>query len=830
MTILQRWFGARPPAARRAALRSPLLLLAAFAPGGLPAQTNYTPYAFTTLAGKASIGSADGPAATARFALPQDLAVDAAGNVFVADTENHTIRKIAPDGTVTTLAGMAGVAGATDAVGSAARFYWPEGIALDLYGNVFVADTGNQTIRKITSAGLVTTFAGRAGSNGNLDGTGTAASFNYPSGVALDGAGNLYVTETYNYDLRKITAAGAVTTLAGQAGAGGSADGVGSAARFSNPSGVATDASGNVFVADTYNDRICKVTPDGNVTTLHLADGTVASFDRPQKLGVDSAGNVFVSESTSHRMLRLTPGGELTTIATLPAAPPLDQDMVPYANGVAVDALGNVFVADTGNSTIRRITPAGALTTVAGFGPGFGNVDGTGSAARFYYPGGVAVDGAGNVYVADLANHAIRKITPGGVVTTLMSWVPSLETGFPQWAVHLGECVAVAADAAGNVYYADTVEHTVHRITAAGIVTTLAGMAGAYGSEDGQGTSARFVYPHSLAVDGAGNVFVADFLSTTPYSNVRTIRKITPSGDVSTPMQLSNASLAHIPTPLGIGIDGAGNIFAAESYGAVVWKIPPAGAASIIAGVPSNGSDEYADGAGAAVRFRRPCSLAVDASGTIFITDAGAIRRLTPDGVVTTLAGNWGIAGSADGAGSTARFNYPQGIAVDGMGRIYVADTDNHTIRVGVAGGPPAIVSQPQSLSVTSGGAAQFAVTISGVPEPTLQWYRNGAAIPGATTGTLSLSGVLASDAGDYTVTATNALGSVTSSQARLSVTAASAGPAPAAGGGTGAGGGGAVGGWFVFALALLAIGRWADGGTVVRRREWALRDRNRDL
>src|SRR5947209_203745 len=218
--------------------------------GSLGAQSVYTPYTFTTLAGQASIGSADGTGGVARFYVPSGVATDSSGNVYVADLLNSTIRKITPAGVVTTLAGLAGVTGSADGTGGAARFYRPTGVATDSSGNVYVADQYNHTIRKITPAGVVTTLAGLAGSYGSADGTGSAARFNGPNGVATDSSGNVYVADTYNNTIRKITPAGVVTTLAGLAVSVGSADGTGSAARFNDPSGVATDSSGNVRVAD----------------------------------------------------------------------------------------------------------------------------------------------------------------------------------------------------------------------------------------------------------------------------------------------------------------------------------------------------------------------------------------------------------------------------------------------------------------------------------------------------------------------------------------------------------------------------------------------------
>jgi uncharacterized delta-60 repeat protein len=335
------------------------------------AQSVYTPYTFGTLAGLAgSFGSTDGTGSAARFVYPYGLATDSAGNVYVADGYNHTIRKITPAGVVTTLAGLAGGAGSADGTGSAARFNNPFGVATDSAGNVYVADSYNNTIRKITPVGVVTTLAGLAGSVGSADGTGSAARFNFPTGVATDSAGNVYVADTSNYTLRKITPAGVVTTLAGLAGSLGSADGTGSAARFNNPYGVATDLAGNVYVADTFNSTIRKITPAGVVTTLA---GPVGSFSFGSADGTSSAARFYR----------------------------------PY--GVATGSAGNVYVADTDNHTIRKITPAGVVTTLAGLALSSGSADGTGSAARFYLPSGVATDSAGNVYVADTSNHTIRK-------------------------------------------------------------------------------------------------------------------------------------------------------------------------------------------------------------------------------------------------------------------------------------------------------------------------------------------------------------------------------------------------------------------------------------
>ena len=317
------------------------------------------PFMVTTLAGS-SAGYMDGTGTAAQFSSPSGVAVDSSGNVYVADSVNHRIRKISPAGGVTTLAGSS--AGNNNGTGTAAQFNFPFGVAVDSSGNVSVADYSNQRIRKISHAGVVTTFAGS--SPGYVDDTGTAAKFYNPVGVAVDSSGHVYVADTFNHRIRKISPTGVVSTLAGSSS--GYADGTGTAAQFDDPFGVAVDSSGHVYVADKDNHRIRKIDPTGVVSTLAgsssgYADGTgtAAQFDDPR--------------------------------------------------GVAVDSSGNVYVADKDNHRIRKISPTGVVATFAGSSQGY--MDGTRTAAQFNFPFGVAVDSSGYLYVGDTSNHRIRKIS-----------------------------------------------------------------------------------------------------------------------------------------------------------------------------------------------------------------------------------------------------------------------------------------------------------------------------------------------------------------------------------------------------------------------------------
>jgi len=324
---------------------------------------------FITLAGTAgSAGSTNGTGSAARFNYPHEVSADAAGNVFVADTANHTIRKVTSAGVVTTFAGSPGNNGSTDGTGSGALFKNPYGISVDAAGNIFVSDTNNYTIRKVTSAGVVTTLAGSPGSTGSTDATGSAARFGTPYGLSVDTAGNVFVADRGNHTIRKVTSAGVVTTLAGTAGSAGTTDGTGSAARFNQPNGISVDTAGNIFVTDHYNHTIRKVTSAGVVTTLAGTAGSAGSTD-----GTGLAASFY------------------------------------FPTGISVATAGNIFVTDLYNHTIRKVTSAGVVTTEAGLAGSAGSNNGLGTAARFYYPHGLSVNTAGIVFVADTYNHTIRS-------------------------------------------------------------------------------------------------------------------------------------------------------------------------------------------------------------------------------------------------------------------------------------------------------------------------------------------------------------------------------------------------------------------------------------
>ena len=500
-----------------------------------------------------------------------------------------------------------------------------------------------------------------------------------------------------------------------------------------------------------------------------------------------------------------TSGTLTVSAATTAMSGDLFQCVVTNTNGTATSAPAALVVS----------YPL-VVTTLAGSAGNSGSTDGTGTAARFTDPADVTVDGAGNVYVSDTNDFTIRKITPAGTVTTLAGQAGARgSTDGTASAARFNHPTGIAVDGAGNVYVADTDNETIRKITAAGVVTTVAGQAGRTGSADGTGTAAQFASPSDVNVDTAGNLYVAD-------ADNNTIRRITPAGVVTTFAGVAGASGstdgtgagARFSSPEGVTVDSAGNLYVADTNNQTIRKITPAGAVTTLAGAV--GLSGGADGPSSVARFQDPSDLTVDGVGNIYVadTDNHAIRKITPAGAVATVAGTVGTSGSSDGMGTAARFFYPTGVAADAGGNVYLADTDNHTVRKAAPVAAPVITVQPQSQSVDAGTNVTFSVTATGVPAPTYQWYNGSAPIGAATSSTYSLNNAQPANAGSYSVVVSNLAGSVTSSAATLTVAAVSTAvstPSASSSGG-GGGGGGALAPWFVAAFFLLGALRRAAG------------------
>ncbi len=609
--------------------------------------------AVTTLAGSFGVyGSADGTGSTARFNSPAGIAaVPLSNTLYICDTGNHTIRKIiSTSGVVTTVAGSAGISGSADNTAAAlVRFNSPRGIATDLAGSaLFVADTGNHKIRRVVAdTGSTTTYAG-SGASGANDNVGESASFSSPEGIASLGA-DVYVADTGNHTIRKITpsgAVGSVTTFAGAAGAIGFLDNTtGLLARFSSPASLAAIGTG-LFVADTGNQVLRKIETvgfvNGFVTTLaggahppEFADGigSAARFNGPKGVGTNESGSFL-------------------------------------------------FVADTQNHAIRQVTIGGSVTTVAGNPPQAGTTDGTGAAARFRAPAGAAVVGD-NVFVVDTGNHTIRKITSAGTVATLAGnpGVSGITDGAGTAARFTNPqgIVAVGTD----LYVADAGNHAIRKVTSAGAVTTFAGStAGIQDFVDGTGTVARFRTPKGIATDGT-SLFVAD----TGNHAIRKINIVT--GAVTTLAGTGVTGYANSPAqfnaPEGVAVIGI-SLYVADTGNHAVRKIANFNAGSpqvsTFAGAgPPTAASGFVDGSGTATRFSSPRGITAVGS-VLYVADTGnhAIRRITTAATVTTFAGTAVSATTRDGDAGQALLNAPVGIA-GVQGTIYFTDANENVVR-----------------------------------------------------------------------------------------------------------------------------------------------------
>jgi hypothetical protein len=421
------------------------------------------------------------------------------------------------------------------------------------------------------------------------------------------------------------------------------------------------------------------------------------------------------------------------------------------------------------------------FTTLAGGQQG--DADGSGSEARFNSPAGVAVDVGGlNVFVADTENHAIREINSAGFVSTLASNVGGAGPGGGSGLTGGGDGpTGVAVDIFEDVYF--STGNVIGKISSTGKVSTLAG-EGEMGHLDGPANVGQFIFPAGVAVDGyLGNVYVADLGNDE-------IRQVTFGGEVTT--LVGNPNLEAITNVhntsecYGIAVDDFGNLYVADPAFHVIEKITPTIAdqgivwvVTILAG--TSGVPGFADGAGAAAKFNQPHGIAVDGGGfNVYVADSGngAIRKISSDGTVTTLAGGPNTADS-DGAGALAGFAFPMGIALDPFGYLYVADTDSHKIRMGVPTSMITITAQPRGRTAAIGSEVTLSVTASG-PGLVYQWQLNGSNIPGATGSTLTVPSFQSANAGKYTVVISNGTTSTTSSTA-LVIASGDGAPAAAA-------------------------------------------------
>ncbi len=625
-------------------------------------------YLIQTVAGSSDMGDG-GPAIQASVNNTQGVAVDFAGNIFIADTDAHRIRKITPDGLIATVAGN-GTAGALGDGGPAAiaQLNTPYGVATDGAGNLYIADLGNNRVRMVTPDGVIHTLAPDA-----------PGGWLAPRNIAVDSAGNVYVAEFTGHRIRKIAASGVVTLVAGTGVAGFSGDsGPAHNAQLAYPAGLAFDPQGNLYIADSGNSRVRKILTSGQITTVLGTDAPGISARRqlnlPTGVAVDSAGNLYVADSGNQRIQELTPDSQVSTV---PGA----------GRDVAVDAAGNLYIAD-GNALLEVIVGGGPVTLAGGDAGSFGGDGGPAVNARLAGPAGLAVTGDGVLYIADTRNQRVRKVDASGLISTVAG------DGTPaQGTNELHYPTGLAWDGSNTLFIADQNNARVQQVTPGSGMVTVAG-TGVPGF-DGDGLpalSTQLLFPAAVALSGNGALIVAD------GGNLR-VRELSPTGVLLTIATQVNAR--------GVAVDALGKVYVADTANHRILAMDPGGAAIPFAGTGVVGFS--GDGGQAlSAQLNQPAGLAADAHGNLFVADTGnhCVRMITPDGFIQTVAGTGSAGLSGDGgAGPLAQLNAPSAVAVDATGAVWIADTGNNRIRKLTPGAVTPPAQQVLPLVVVNGAS-----------------------------------------------------------------------------------------------------------------------------
>jgi sugar lactone lactonase YvrE len=844
----------------------------------------------TTVAGNGTEGySGNGGAATnASLYYPDGVAADASGNLFIADNLNSCIRKVNTNGIITTVAGN-GTWGYSGDGGAAtnAQLHFPYGVAVDASGNLFIADTSNHRIRMVSTNGIITTVAGNGtGGYSGDGGAATNANLHAPYRVAVDTSGNLFIADYFNSRVRRVSTNGIITTVAGNGTWGYSGDGgAATNANLADPVGVAVDASGNLFIADYAKQRIRTVSANGIITTVagngnngYSGDGgkaTSASLNSPYGVAVDASGNLFIADTYNNRIRKVIPNqGATLALNNVTAANAGNYQVVVTGSGGSVtSSVVTLIVATITNQPASRANVVGTMAT---FSVGVGGV--TLSSYQWLKNGVIMTNGGNvsgstaatlnlsNVQHADAASYAVVVTNVAGSVTSspavltvfdLPITITAQPTNQAVWAggngtftvevsgvgpftyqwqrngtnlpdgiittvagdgaadysgdggpatdASLNGPFGAAVDTAGNLFIADYGNCVIRKVSASGIITTVAGNGtGGHSGNGGAATNATLEPPTGVAVDAAGNLFIADY-----WNNW--IRKVDTNGIITTVVgddyygysgdggPATNASLYY---PGGGAVDTAGNLFIADTFNLRIRMVSTNG---IIMTVAGNGSGGFSDDGGPATNapLNSPYGVAVDTAGNLFIADTYncRIREVSTNGIITTVAGSSGVypaiassgtgnllADSGDGGPATnAWLDRPYGVAVDAYGNLFIADTYNYRIcQVGTNGIITTVagcgMGYPVYGSYSGDGGpainANLNYTYGVAVDPSGNLFIADTAnnrvrkVTNTQGPALALNNVTAANAGNYQVVVTGPDGSVTSSVVSLIVAA----------------------------------------------------------
>lgn len=626
----------------------------------------------TRVAGNGTPGFSgdNGPATSAQLNAPQCVALDSANNLYIGDGDR--IRKVS-NGLITTVAGGGTSVPGDDGPATSARLGTQIfGLVVDSTGNLYIADTNNNRVRRVSS-GVITTVAGTGAQGfGGDNSTATLAQLNAPYAVTVDSAASLYIADSGNNRIRKVTS-GMITTVAGNGTQGFSGDnGSATTARLFLPTGVAVDSTGNIYIADANNNRIRKVS-SGVITTVagngvgvfsggDNGPATNAQVPDPHGIAVVGAsGDLYIADlaaSVSTRIRKVS-SGVITTFAG--AASQISDNGPPTSTqlsspwGVAVDSSSNLYIADTANSRIRRVS-SGLIATVAGNGTGgFSGDFGPPPTAQLGYPLDVATDSVGSFYIADTTNNRVRKIS-GGVITTVAG---NGTAGFggdngPATSAQLNGPTGVVVDSAGNLYIADSGNHRI-RIVSNSAITTIAGSGtSGFSGDNGPATSAQLSAPQRIAVDSLGNLYIADMGNNRIRKVSNGLITTVAGGGTAFPGDNVPATSAQLVGPRGVAVDSFGHLYIPDQANARIRKVSNGVIATIAGGTPGFSGD---NGPAVNAQLNAAGAIAVDTSGNVYVSDVAnqRVRVLIPSGAACSASVTPNTL-SVDTAGSEATF------------------------------------------------------------------------------------------------------------------------------------------------------------------------------
>ena len=667
----------------------------------------------TTFAGNGTPGySGDGGVATsAQLHQTEGVTTDSSGNVFIADWTNNRVRRVAAGtGVISTVAGN-GTAGFSGDGGAAtgASLRGPTGVAVDNAGNLYIADQANNRVRKVAAAtGVITTVAGNGTQGFSGDGgAATSAAMYSPTDLTFDGAGNLYISDNANNRIRKIViATGVITTVVGNGTAGSTGDGAAAtSAELNAPAGLAFDKSGNLYIADVTNNRIRKVAAGTGVITTYAGNGTAgftgdggaatsAELNTPARVTLDSAGNLYIADQSNNRIRKVTLG-IITTVAGDGTAGysgnggPATSAAFNAPIGIAVDNAGSFYVSDFHNDVIRKLSIADNTFPETSIGAS--------SAVQTLYLQTTAAETITSITVPqsqggkqEYSIGTITGCTVNGTTSNPAGTICAIPITFTPAYPGQRWIPLQAVTSAGNINFGlSGIGQGPLAALTPGIITTVAGNGTAgYTGDGGIATSAEINAVFRQAVDSAGNIYIAE------YGNNR-IRKIAAATGIITTVAGNGtagflgdgglATSAELHGPQGVSVDSAGNLHIADYLNSRIRKVNAA--TGVITTVAGNGSGVYSGDGGPAISagFAAPGEVIVDGAGNLYITDYNGcrIRKVAAGtGIITTVAGNGTVGYSGDGGPATsAEFHYPGGVGIDSAGNLYIADQYNNRIR-----------------------------------------------------------------------------------------------------------------------------------------------------